>query len=259
MKILLSVLLSTLISSNTPEQTTVTVAVAANFRFAMEELSQEFKKETGIDIKTVISSSGKLTAQIKNGAPFDVFLSANMKYPETLYREGHTTTKPKVYAYGSLVLWTLKDLDLSKGINALSDKKVQKIAIANPKNAPYGIAAINALNYYKIYKKIKPKLVYGESISQTNLYVASETADACLTAKSVVLSPKMKGKGKWIEIDKSAYKPIAQGIVITNHGVKNKDSASQKFYNFLFSHKAREILEKYGYIIEDRENEQTSR
>jgi len=252
MKILLSVLLSTLISSNTPEQTTVTVAVAANFRFAMEELNQEFKKETGIDIKTVISSSGKLTAQIKNGAPFDVFLSANMKYPETLYREGHTTTKPKVYAYGSLVLWTLKDLDLSKGINALSDKKVQKIAIANPKNAPYGIAAINALNYYKIYKKIKPKLVYGESISQTNLYVASGTADAGLTAKSVVLSPKMKDKGKWIEIDKSACKPIAQGIIILKHKKGNKYSASQKFYNFLFSHKAREILKKNGYSVEDR-------
>ncbi len=182
-----------------------------------------------------------------------------MKYPETLYREGHTTTKPKVYAYGSLVLWTLKDLDLSKGINTLSDKKVQKIAIANPKNAPYGIAAINALNYYKIYEKVKSKLVYGESISQTNLYVASETADAGLTAKSVVLSPKMKGKGKWIEIDKPAYKPIAQCIVITNHGKENEDSASQKFSDFLFSHKAKEILEKYGYIIEDRENEQTTR
>lgn len=250
MKILLSVLLSTLISSNTPEQTTLTVAVAANVQFAMGELRQEFKKETGIRIKTVISSSGKLTAQIQNGAPFDVFLSANMKYPETLYKEGYAATKPKVYAYGSLVLWTFKDLDLSKGINMLSDNKVRKVAIANPKNAPYGIAAINTLNYYKIYEKVKPKLVYGESISQTNLYVASETADAGLTAKSVVLSPKMKGKGKWIEIDKSAYKPIAQGIVITNHGVKNKDSASQKFYNFLFSYKAKEILEKYGYIVE---------
>ncbi len=208
MKILLSILLSSLISSNTLEQTMTTVTVATNFRFAMGELRQEFKKETGIDVTSVASSSGKMTSQIKPGVPFDVFLSANMKYPETLYREGHTTTKPKVYAYGSLVLWTLKDLDLSKGINVLSGNKVQKIAIANPKNAPYGIAAINALNYYKIYKKIKPKLVYGESISQTNLYVASETADAGLTAKSVVLSPKMKGKGKWIEIDKSAYKPI---------------------------------------------------
>ncbi|MFQ5965900.1 MAG: molybdate ABC transporter substrate-binding protein [Candidatus Scalinduaceae bacterium] len=257
MKILLFVLLiSTLISSNTPEQTTttatLTVAVAANVQFAMEELRREFKKETGIDIKTVISSSGKLTAQIQNGAPFDVFLSANIKYPETLYKGGYVTTKPKVYAYGSLVLWTLKDLDLSKGIDTLTDSKVQKVAIANPKNAPYGIAAINTLNYYKIYKKVKRKLVYGESISQTNLYVASETADAGLTAKSVVLSPKMKGKGKWIEIDKSAYKPIAQGIVITNHGGGNKDSASQKFYNFLFSYKAKEILKKYGYIVEDK-------
>ncbi len=254
MKILLSVLLSTLISSNTPEQTTITatltVAVASNVQFAMGELRQEFKKETGIRIKTVISSSGKLTAQIQNGAPFDVFLSANMKYPETLYKEGYTTTKPKVYAYGSLVLWTLKDLDFSKGINMLTDNKVRKVAIANPKNAPYGITAVSALNYYKIYEKVKLKLVYGESISQTNLYVASETADAGLTAKSVVLSPKMKGKGKWIEIDKSAYKPIAQGIVITNHGQENKDSASQKFYNFLFSYKAREILKKYGYNVE---------
>lgn len=252
MKILLSVLLSTLISSSTPEPATITVAVAANFRFAMGELSQEFKKETGIDVKSVISSSGKLTAQIKNGAPFDVFLSANMKYPETLYKEGYTATKPEVYAYGSLILWTLKDLDLSKGVNTFSDNQVRKVAIANPKNAPYGIAAISVLNHYKIYEKVKPKLVYGESISQANLYVAYKTADAGLTAKSVVLSPKMKGKGKWIEIDKSAYKPIAQGIVITNHGGESNNPASQKFYSFLFSHNAKGILKKYGYITDDK-------
>ena len=104
----------------------ITVAGAANVQFTLEDLKAEFTKETGIDVKTVIGSSGKLTSQIENGAPFDIFLSADTKYPETLYKEGFSLRSPKVYAYGVLVLWTMKDLDLSQGINALNDAGIQE-------------------------------------------------------------------------------------------------------------------------------------
>ena len=128
----------------------LTIAVAANVKYAFDDLAIEFKKETGIEVQAVFSSAGKITSQVKSGAPFDVFLSADTEFPELLYKEGLAVTQPKVYAYGVLVLWTKKDLDLSKGLALLTDAKIQKIAIANPKLAPYGRAALQALESAKL-------------------------------------------------------------------------------------------------------------
>lgn len=228
----------------------VTVATAANVQFAMNDLKAEFKKESGIEVKPIISSSGKLSTQIQNGANFDIFMSADMEFPQKLYQEGLGVEKPRIYAYGTLVLWTTKDLDLSKGINILNAKKVQKIAIANPKTAPYGEEAVNSLKYYKLYEKIQDKFVYGESISQINTYINSSSVDIGFTAKSVVLSNELKNKGKWIEVDKKSYNPISQGAILLKSGEKNNLIASKKFYNFLFSKEAKKILEKYGYITD---------
>ena len=111
----------------------ITVAAAANVQFTLDDLKAEFTKETGINVKAVIGSSGKLTSQIENGAPFDLFLSADMKYPAKIYKDGYSTDAPKAYAYGVLVLWTMKNLDLTKGINILTNPGIQKIALANPK------------------------------------------------------------------------------------------------------------------------------
>ncbi len=226
---------------------TLTVAVAPNVKYAFDDLQAEFKKETGIDISPVFSSSGKITAQVRHGAPFDVFMSADMGYPETLYKDGYADEPPRIYAYGALVLWTMKDLDMSKGVELLKDSTVEKVAIANPKVAPYGKEAIKVLKYYKLHDAIEPKLVYGEDVSQTSMYIASRAADIGLTAKSVVVSPEMKGKGKWIEIKKKSYDPIAQGAVILKHGRETNASAAQRFHDFLFSPKARAIFERYGY------------
>ena len=227
----------------------LTVAVAANVQYTFEELKAEFEKETGINVKQVIGSSGKFTTQIENGAPFDVFLSADMDYPKTLEKEGLTYNSPKIYAYGTLVLWTMNSVDLSKGIEAVRDPAVVKIAIASPNTAPYGRQAVNALKHYNLYGRVHKKLVYGESIAQANQFITSKAADLGFTAKSVVLAANMKDQGQWIEIDKDAYDSIAQGTVILKHAEKDHLADAQKFFDFLFSNEAQEIFKKYGYVL----------
>ena len=227
----------------------LTIAVAANVKYAFDDLAIEFKKETGIEVQAVFSSAGKITSQVKSGAPFDVFLSADTEFPELLYKEGLAVTQPKVYAYGVLVLWTKKDLDLSKGLALLTDAKIQKIAIANPKLAPYGRAALQALESAKLNTAIESKLVYGESITQTTQFVDSGAADIGFVAKSLVIAPELSGKGKWIEVPKHDYQPIAQAVVILKHGADTQAENANKFINFLFSSKARAVFEKYGYIL----------
>ncbi|HJV52925.1 MAG TPA: molybdate ABC transporter substrate-binding protein [Noviherbaspirillum sp.] len=228
---------------------TLTVAVAANVQYAFEELQVEFKKETGHDLKPIYNSSGKFTAQIMNGAPFDIFLSADMDYPEKLHLQGHTATPPQVYAYGALVLWTMNDLDLGAWQRVLAGPTVRKIAVANPKTAPYGRETMRALAHLGLEQSLAPKLVYGESIAQTNQYIHSKAADAGFTAKSVVLAPLMKGQGKWIELPKGAYQPIAQGVVVLKHGQQTDPKLAQQFHDFVFSAKSRAILERYGYFL----------
>lgn len=227
----------------------LTVAVAANVQYPFEELAAVFERETGIKIKPVFGSSGKFAAQIDSGAPFDIFLSADMFYPQMLRKAGLTYNDPKIYAYGTLVVWTMNNVDLSKGIGAVNDPAVQKIAIASPDTAPYGRQAVNALKHYQLYQQVNKKLVYGESIAQANQFITAKAADLGFTAKSVVLAPHMKGQGQWIEIEKEAYAPIAQGVVLLKHAQETNPQDAQKFFNFIFSSKAGEIFEKYGYVL----------
>jgi molybdate transport system substrate-binding protein len=228
---------------------TLTVAVAANVQYAFDDLQVAFRKETGHELKPVYNSSGKFAAQIMNGAPFDVFLSADMEYPERLHKEGFTAAAPQVYAYGALVLWMLKDLDLGNWQSVLAGPSVGKIALANPKTAPYGRETIKALAYFKLDETLKNKLVFGESIAQTNQYIHSRAADAGFTAKSVVVSPEMQGQGKWIDLPKASYQPIAQGIVVLRHGQQTNPKTAQQFHDFVLSAKSRAILERYGYLL----------
>jgi molybdate transport system substrate-binding protein len=228
---------------------TLTVAVAANVQYAFDELQAEFKKETGNDIKPIYGASGKFAAQILNGAPFDAFLSADMEFPEKLYQQGATTAAPRVYAYGTLVLWTMQDLDLAKWQDVLMAPTTQHIAVANPKTAPYGREAYRALTYYKLLDKLQPKIVVGESISQANQYIHSKSADIGFTAKSIVLSPEMKGQGKWIDVPSDSYQKIAQGAVILKHGEATNPKLTRQFFDFLYSAKARAIFERYGYAL----------
>lgn len=230
------------------EAATLTIAAAANLKYALEELSGDFNKNnTNLEIKIITGASGKLTQQIMSGAPYDIFLSADVEFPTKLYDGGYATDKPKVYAYGTLVLWSNNETDLSKGIAILEDDSVKKIAIANPKTAPYGIEAINSLNYFKSYNKVKSKIVTAESISQVANFVTTKSVDVGFMAKSIVVSPQMAGVGKYIELDKNSYNKIDQAMIIVKNS-KNIDVA-KKFYDYMGSASAIAILKKHGYEI----------
>ena len=227
----------------------ITAAVAANVQFAMEDLKIEFQKKHPVEVKTVYSSSGKLTAQIRNGAPFDVFVSADMDYPDSLCKWGYAQGRPTAYAYGKLVLWTLKDLDLSRGLALLADSGVGRIALADPGRAPYGREAVRAMRNAGIYDGVKDKLVFGENISQVSQFLLTGNVDLCLSAKSVVLSGEMRIKGHWAEVDSSSYQVIAQGAVVCKYGLENNPGLSRQFHAFLYTEPARAIFAKYGYVL----------
>ena len=236
-----------IISCEKKGQDKLTIATAANMQFVMRELTKSFTEETSIECEIIVGSSGKISAQIKQGAPFDLFVSANMKYPEDLYNSGFTLMEPNIYAYGRLVMWTMSS-SVNLSLEFLTSDKVKHIAVANPRIAPYGIPAVELLKKEGIYELVKDKLVFGESISQTNQFIISEVAEVGFTAKSVVLSPKMKENDNWIEMDIKSYTPIAQGVVILKNRSYHEEEAL-KFNEFLLSHKGGEILKKYGYAL----------
>ena len=226
------------------------IAVAANVSYAIDELIAKFN-ETNPDTKVQVTlgSSGKLTAQIKNGAPYQIFMAANMKFPEALYKEGVAITKPLVYAQGSLAMLSVKKLDLTKGIEVIATSDVEKIAIANPKTAPYGTAAVEAMKNAKLWDIAEKKLVFAESISQTVTYATTAT-DIGFIAKSSLYSPKMKmyKEGEnWVDVDAKLYTPIDQGIVIIKNASEN--SEAKAFYDFMLSDKAKAIFRKFGYLV----------
>jgi molybdate transport system substrate-binding protein len=227
----------------------INIAVAANVSYAIEELIKEFNN-TNPNTKVIVTlgSSGKLTAQIKNGAPYNIFMSANMKFPQALYDENIAITKPIVYAQGALAILSAKEIDFKNGIDLIKDEKIKKIAIANPKTAPYGAATIEAFENAKIYEDIKEKLVYAESISQTVSYTIT-AANIGFIAKSSLYDKNMakyKENINWISVDSALYSPINQGIVIISNAKDNQEVKA--FYDFILSDKSKKIFEKYGYL-----------
>ena len=228
----------------------ITVAVAANVSYAMKELKAEFLKEhPQVQVQIVLGSSGKLTSQIRQGAPYGLFMSADMKYPNALYKDGLALSEPKVYAQGALAIFSVKPRDFSEGIHLLETKNIRRIALANTKTAPYGKAAEEALLKASLYEKLKPKFVYAESISQVVSYVLS-AADIGLVAKSSLYSEKMKQYQKnihWTSVDSKLYTPINQGVVLLKNSENSKEYRA--FYNFILGSKAQSILKKYGYTI----------
>jgi len=246
-KIVLGILL-TLMTAGAGE---ITIAAAANVSYAMEALIKEFNvmhPQTRVEV--TLGSSGKLTAQIRHGAPYDLLLSADMKYPEALYSEKIAVTKPVLYAQGALAFLSQKELDYKAGMKLLESKEIRKIALANPQTAPYGVAAVEAMKHANVYDAVKEKFVYGESISQTVAY-ATTAADIGIIAKSSLFSPQMshyKENKQWSEVNSTLYTPIDQGMVILKKG--ENDAEVKAFYDFILSNKGKEILIKYGYKVE---------
>ena len=195
----------------------------------MQEVAARFEQQTGKKAKVIFGSSGNFFQQIQNGAPFDIFFSANLDYPKKLEAAGLVEPGSYYqYAKGKIVVWVPKDskINLNSGLKALLDPGVKKIAIANPIHAPYGQAAVSAMQKEGIYEGAKDKFVFGENISQTASFIVSGSADIGIVALSLALSPNMKDKGRYTEIPADEYPPINQACVILNSS-KNKQTTEQ--------------------------------
>jgi molybdate transport system substrate-binding protein len=232
------------------QQPSIRIAAAADVKFAMQDLAALYEKQTGAKVDVTYGSSGNFFSQMQNGAPFDLFFSADIEYPRKLQAAG--IAEPGTlyeYAVGRIVIWTPGDakMDVAReGWKALLDPSVQKIAIANPEHAPYGRAAVAALQKAGIYKRVKAKLVYGENISQAAQFVQSGNAQAGIIALSLAVSPSMSGGKRW-EIPADMHPAIEQAAIVLANA-PNKDGA-QAFLQFIKSDAARDTLEKYGFTL----------
>ncbi len=227
----------------------VRVAVAANAQYVLQQLKADFNKKTGISVEIISGPSGKLAAQIKNGAPYDIFLSADMNFVQIVDNAGMTLMKPRVYATGSLIVCSATGADLKNWKKIAVQKGAGKIAIANPKVAPYGKAAEEAFNHFGLYKAIHPQLVFGESISQVNTYVLNKVVAIGFTTESLAYEITANADFKWLRIDPSAYTPIKQGAVLLKHAKSSNYNSNKRFYDYLFSPAAKAIFKKYGYGV----------
>lgn len=228
-------------------QEKVTIVAAANLKIALDSINTVFKiQNPSINSQITYGASGKLFEQISNSAPFDIFFSADMDYPKKLEEKKLTGSKIKMYATGKLVIWSKKTDPNKNKINSLLNADIRKIAIGNPATAPYGEKAVESLKYYKIYDKVKSKLVFGENITQATQFITTGNADIGITALSLVLTPNMKKEGgKYYIIPQKSHTPLEQGCVILKKAKGNESAV--KFYNFISSKKAIAILKYYGY------------
>lgn len=227
----------------------VAVAAASNLNFAFKELASEFEKSSGVHVKVSFGSSGNLYSQIQQGAPFDLFFSADIGFPRKLEEAGAAVPGSLYrYAVGRLVLWVPNRSGLAVetlGMETLLDPSIKKVAIANPKHAPYGRAAVAAMEHFKVYDHIKDKLVLGENISQTAQFVESGASDIGIIALPLALAPAMKETGRYWEIPAEAHPALEQGAVVLKHA-KNL-SGARALLDFLKSPPGQEILRRYGY------------
>ncbi|WP_316809517.1 molybdate ABC transporter substrate-binding protein [Pedobacter agri] len=225
------------------------VAVAANAQGVIKKLQADFKKRTGIAIEVIIGASGKLSAQIMNGAPYDVFLSADTEFPDQLFAKGYGLKAPKVYALGSLIVCgSVKD-DIKNWQSLLKSSEVKKIAIANAKTAPYGKAAQESLKFYGLENDIAPKLVFGESISQVNTYIQTSAVEIGFTTEAFLYERVERSKLKWVRIDPKSYSKIEQAAILLKHANQTGLDQATQFYNYLSSPSARKIIDSNGYHL----------
>jgi len=228
----------------------VTIATAADLIYAMNELIAQFEKASGCKGRLSTGSSGNFSSQIENGAPFDLFFSADVDYPRKLEAEGLAVPGTVfVYGIGKIVLWVRNEsrLDVSKGVTALRDPSVRKIAIANPQHAPYGRAAEEALRKSGVYDAVKDRLVLGENISQAAQFVESGNADAGILALSLAVSPGLKEQGRYSKIPENLYAPIEQGAALLR--ASPNPQAARAFLEFVKTPDAAAVLERYGFTV----------
>lgn len=228
----------------------IAVAAASDLNFAIKDLIGEYEKATGNHVKLSLGSSGNFYAQIQNGAPFDLYFSADIGYPKKLEEAGLTVPGSLYrYAVGRIVLWTNRSSqrDVAKGLEMLRDPAIKKIAIANPKHAPYGRAAVAAMQHFKVYDEVKDRLVLGENISQAAQFIESGACDIGVIALSLALAPTMKAAGTYWEIPSEAHPPLEQGAAILKSSKQQK--TAQQFVEFMQSPRGQEIMRRYGFTL----------
>jgi len=224
----------------------VRIAAASDLQAALPELVARFRKETGLNVQPTFGSSGNFFTQIQNGAPFDLFLSADIDYPRRLHAAGFG--EPVVpYGTGRLVLWTRNDsgVDVSRGLSVVADPRVRRIAIANPGYAPYGRAAVAALRAQRLYEKVEARLVLGENIAQTAQFAQSGNAEVGIIALALVGSPVLKDSGKYVVIPSSLHPPIEQGAIVLKSA--RNTAAARRFVAFLTRADTVEYLKRAGF------------
>jgi molybdate transport system substrate-binding protein len=226
----------------------LTVAAASDLQSALPAIASQFEKETGQRVRLTFGSSGNFFAQIQNGAPFDVFLSADIDYPRRL-EASNLAERGSLYEYatGRLVLWTRKDsgIDLGQSLAVLAEPRVRRIAIANPEHAPYGKAAVEALRHEGLYDRVREKFVLGENISQAAQFADSGGADVGLLALSLALAPSLKSSGTYADVPQSWHPPIEQGAVIL--ASSRQKVLARQFLDHLKQTDAAKILQSYGF------------
>jgi molybdate transport system substrate-binding protein len=232
----------------------INVAAAADLSAALQEVAAKFEKRTGVVVKLSFGASGALTQQIQNGAPFDLFFSADTDYPRQLIAGGQAESATLYrYAVGKLVLWVPKDSPLDvehKGMDVLLDASVKKIAIANPQYAPYGRAAVAALKHYGVYEKVSDRLVLGENVAQAAQFAESGNTQAGFVALAHAMAPAMQGKGKYWIIAADSYPPLDQGVVLISRSPHEQDAAA--FLEYVKTAEAGAVLRRYGFSLPEQ-------
>jgi molybdate transport system substrate-binding protein len=224
----------------------ISIAAASDVKFALDSAINVYAGKEQIIV--TYGSSGKLYEQIVSGAPFDIFFSADMSYPEKLFERNIAKSGPELYGTGRIVIWSkVVDPTVLKA-KSLLDKKIKRIAIANPQHAPYGKRAEETLKFYGIYDQVKAKLVFGENISQASQYVYSGAAEAGIIALSLALSPPMRRQnGKYFVIPEESHEPLKQAFVLLTSGASSEGMA--EFYKFLKTERVRGIFKHYGFNV----------
>ena len=227
---------------------TLVVAAASDLVYCIDELSAAFRKEApGAEVKVSTGASGNFFAQIKRGAPFDVFMSADMDYPRKLAQEGAADLASlKPYAIGRLAVWTLDSrLDPAQGMRVFADPRLTRVAIANPDVAPYGRAARAALMHHGVWPQVQGKLAIGDNVAQAAQFVQTGNAQVGIVSLATVLSPRMKDVGRHYVVPQEGIAPLEQGVVVTQQGKANPLAA--RFVQFLQTKAARDILQRSGF------------
>jgi molybdate transport system substrate-binding protein len=226
----------------------ITIAAAADLKFALDEIVVLFGKARPADkVETIYGSSGKFQAQIRQGAPFDLYFSADIAYPRKLKEEGFAASEVQAYAVGRIVLWS-SSRDAGKMTLAdLADSSIRKIAIANPKHAPYGKRAEEALKAAGVWEKVEAKLVYGENVAQAAQFVQTGNAQAGIVALSLVLSPELAKQGSYALISDTLHRSLEQGFIVTKRAAGNP--LAQDFARFMVSGEARAVMTRYGFVL----------